>query len=106
MPRIICCRCAVELRCDKNGVPAVELAEFGPYRIFGSDRWKCPICEYTVLAGFSAEWHEHYEEHFDAALNLVRQNEDTVEFGIAYTKEEMAFMEKTLGFEMVDKNET
>jgi hypothetical protein len=100
MPKLVCCKCKVELRPDKNGVPAIELAEFGPYKIWGSDRWKCPICEYTVLAGFSDESHDHWEEHFDAALNLVRQNENTIEFGIAYTKEEVPYMDKALGLEV------
>jgi hypothetical protein len=100
MPRIICCRCAVEMRCDKNGVPAVELAEFGPYKIYGTDRWKCPICEYTVLAGFSEDTAEHWEDVFKDELECVRENKDTVEFRIVYTKEEMEFMEKTLSLEV------
>jgi hypothetical protein len=95
MPRLVCVKCAVELRPDKNGVPAVELADFGPYKIWGSDRWKCPVCEYTVLAGFSDDSVEHWEDVFESELEFVRENENTVEFRIAYTKEEMELIART-----------
>jgi len=48
----VCVSCCREMRCEENGVIALELIEDGtPYRIFFSDKWKCPVCDHEVLLG-------------------------------------------------------
>ena len=42
----ICVPCRKEMLCDKNSVGA----DFGGGHVYASDRFKCPKCDYMVLA--------------------------------------------------------
>jgi len=65
MPMLVCVKCKRQLRVEKNGVDAIEFTpihtkegnflRLEPYRIFSSDKWKCPSCDFEVLAGFPSE---------------------------------------------------
>ncbi len=81
MPKIICCDCAVELRPDKTGVPVVEMAEFGEYRIWEADRWSCPKCGHRVIAGFSDRpSSEHWRPGFAEELERAQKRVGYIEF--------------------------
>ena len=49
----VCVPCGREMKCEKNGVVALEkTSEKGePYKIFLYDKWKCPGCDHEVLVG-------------------------------------------------------
>ena len=76
MPKLVCVRCKKQLIIEKNGIIAQENAPFGPYKIWETDKWKCPECEYEVLAGFGQQpISEHYLENF----KIIQENID-IEF--------------------------
>ena len=84
MPKIVCVTCQVELRCDKTGLPAVEMAEFGPYKIWEADRWTCPNCGMKVIAGFADYASaEHYMPGFKELQEQHKGRNGYIEFGQA-----------------------
>lgn len=42
---MVCCRCRLEMQCDKNGVGA----DFGYGHVYAADRYKCPECGMAIL---------------------------------------------------------
>lgn len=69
MPRLVCVKCKTELKPIENGVSSVEMADFGAYKLWNSDKWGCPECGFEVLAGFAQEpMAGHYEPGFQAKL--------------------------------------
>ena len=84
MPKLVCVTCHVELRCDKTGLPAVEMAEFGPYKIWEADRWVCPGCGMKVIAGFADHTSaEHFMPGFDQFHEQQKTRKGYIEFGQA-----------------------
>lgn len=68
-PRYVCTFCGRQLRPKQNGVYGIEMAEFGPYKIWYADLWECPECTQEILAGFGLKClAEHYEDDFDKVL--------------------------------------
>ena len=66
MPKLICTKCQTELKPSCNGVLVVEMADFGPYKTWAADAWKCPGCGVEVIAGFSEQpiRQDHYKDDF------------------------------------------
>jgi len=61
--RPVCVKCQVELTPEKNGVGLLDMASFGPYKIWEADLWKCPVCNYEIVVGFGRDAiAEHYDE--------------------------------------------
>ena len=74
MPKLVCVKCQVGYRPDKNGVYLIEMAwkPPQPYKIWHSDMWCCPGCGHQVISGFADRpLSEHYQDNFDAILNNV-----------------------------------
>lgn len=79
-PYYVCAMCnklyepkGTEMRPKKNGVYVIEMAEFGPYKVWLSDLWECPKCGHQVIAGFGIEpVAEHFEEKFAKALETAK----------------------------------
>lgn len=42
----VCCKCAREMRCEKNEVGAL----FGNAHLYPGDRFECPSCGLRILA--------------------------------------------------------
>lgn len=64
-PLHVCANCARVLRCEKNDVYVIEMADFGPYKVWYADLWKCPKCDHKFITGFGLECvSEHYEDDF------------------------------------------
>lgn len=61
MPKLVCTKCQVELKPETNGVKVIEMASFGPYKIWNADLWKCRGCGLEIVSGFA---HEPIAEHF------------------------------------------
>jgi len=51
----VCVRCSRDMRPEKNGVVMLEMASFGPYKLWESDKWKCPSCGFEILIGFPSQ---------------------------------------------------
>ena len=65
MPKMVCVTCEVELKPLENSVLVIEMASFGPYKVWNADVWKCPKCFHKTVAGFgNSPIHEHYEDGF------------------------------------------
>jgi len=52
VPRVVCLKCNVPFRIDKNGVVMDAYIKGGHYYTSRADRWKCPECNATILFGF------------------------------------------------------
>jgi hypothetical protein len=78
MPRMICPYCQCEYRMETAGVNVIEMAAFGPYRIWRADMWACPGCGQRIIAGFSAKAHEHYEPDFREIYQRIIDSDEPV----------------------------
>lgn len=77
MPKLVCTPCQVELRPERNGVNVIEHSDFGPYKIWFADEWKCPNCGATIIAGFANyAFSEHYENDFGTILERIQEHPD------------------------------
>jgi len=62
-----------ELRPEKNHVYVIEMADFGPYKVWFADLWMCPKCGHKVIAGFALECiAEHYQDGFREVLEKAK----------------------------------
>ena len=74
--RPVCAKCEVEMRPEKNGVGVLDMAEFGPYKIWDADLYKCPKCGYEVIVGFAHfAIAEHHEANFESTVQSYRDKE-------------------------------
>jgi hypothetical protein len=65
MPRNVCVPCQVEYKPELNEILAIEMASFGPYKVWSADLWKCPKCGHEIVSGFGhAPLNEHYTDGF------------------------------------------
>lgn len=61
------------MRVQKNGVDVVEMASFGPYRIWSGDLWRCPVCGCEIVVFTDqAEAHYHHQENFARRLEMAQ----------------------------------
>lgn len=54
MRKPVCVKCECDLKPERNGVWCVETVgqERRLYKVWHSDKWKCPSCGVEVLVGF------------------------------------------------------
>lgn len=65
-----------EMSPKKNGVYVIEMADFGPYKVWMADLWECPRCAYQVIAGFPpVTLAEHYEDSFAKHLETAKASD-------------------------------
>jgi hypothetical protein len=51
------------------GVTVIEMASFGPYKIWMADLKKCPGCGHEIVGNFAEhQLCEHFEQGFDEIL--------------------------------------
>lgn len=86
-PFYVCAKCnikyepknnisATEMRPKKNGVHVIEMADFGPYKVWLADLWECPKCRHRVIAMFGLEpLAEHYEDNFAGILEMAKASD-------------------------------
>lgn len=75
----VCVKCRIEMKPEKNGVKWVTMADFGPYQIWDSDKWKCRKCGIEILSGFGQRpLNEHFENGFNDALTYYKENDEVV----------------------------
>jgi len=75
----VCVKCSVNMRCEKNGVEVLDIASFGPYKIWAADKYKCPKCGNEVVVGFAREGIEHFEEGFQELVENARNHTQVIE---------------------------
>ena len=76
--RPICSQCQIDFRPVKNGVEVLELADFGPYRLWQADEYECPACRVRIITGFADHpYAEYYQDKFKQALEAARNHPDT-----------------------------
>jgi len=79
MAHLVCVSCKMQMKPEKNGVYFIEYAGFGPYKIWHTDKLKCPRCGATILTGFGDTAIHHHDSIFNDLLELARKQSDTVE---------------------------
>ena len=81
MPKMVCVKCEVEFKVEKNGVKVIEMMNQNKdmYKIWDTDKWKCPICKVEVIAGFGGmPLAEHYEPEFVSYVNTCKDRGDEI----------------------------
>ena len=74
----ICSKCQINLRPVKNGVEVLELADFGPYRLWEADEYECPRCRIRIITGFGfSPYTEHHKDDFTRLLEAARSRPAT-----------------------------
>lgn len=79
MHRPVCVPCCTEMKPERNGTPYIEYADFGPYQIWETDKYKCPGCGHETLVGFSGRAICCYEAQFAAVLQSAMEREAVVQ---------------------------
>jgi acetone carboxylase gamma subunit len=75
MPKLVCVKCKVELKIERNGVKVVELFQdnLSPYRVWDTDKWKCPSCRYEIIASFADRpLMEHFQGDIEKFIKDLR----------------------------------
>ena len=71
--RPVCVKCRTEMRPETNGVGLLDMAEYGPYKVWDADLYKCPTCSYEIVTGFGVDAISHHiDEDFDHTVNGYR----------------------------------
>lgn len=80
MPKLVCVKCQTELKPLINGITLIEMAEFGPYKVWAADTWKCPGCGTEIVSGFSHQplRQDHWEGDFLEWLEGVKKRAPAV----------------------------
>ncbi len=77
--RPVCVKCNLEMRPERNGVGLLVMASFGPYRLYDSDKHKCPECGVEIVAGLGANAiSEHFKENFERLVQSYRDEAEVV----------------------------
>lgn len=76
MTKLVCIRCECELRASTSGTVVVEMASFGPYKVWNGDTFKCPGCGIEIVGGFAEEpmRDDHYASDFADWLKTIVTN--------------------------------
>jgi hypothetical protein len=65
----VCTLCSLQYKVEKQGVYVIEMASFGPYKIWMADLKECPKCHHRIVTGFGHNaLSEHYQEGFTQTL--------------------------------------
>ncbi|KKN16780.1 hypothetical protein LCGC14_0972420 [marine sediment metagenome] len=69
MPKIVCVKCEVEYKPEENGITLEEMANFGSYKLWNADLFKCPKCGNEIVGGFADRpFAEHFEDNYKEVL--------------------------------------
>ena len=71
--RPVCVKCQTEMRPETNGVGLLDMASYGPYKVWDADLYKCPTCSYEIVVGFGTNAISHHtDKDFDRTLDHYR----------------------------------
>jgi hypothetical protein len=64
----ICIFCQREYIIKKQGVVVVEIASFGPYKLWNADLKECPGCGHLMIGGVAKDVFIDHDDIFKAFL--------------------------------------
>ena len=71
--RPVCVKCQTEMRPETNGIGLLDMATFGPYKVWDADLYKCPSCGQEIVTGFGeGAVSHHIDEDFNQILEGYR----------------------------------
>jgi DNA-directed RNA polymerase subunit RPC12/RpoP len=71
---IVCTMCNKRMH-PNSAVTAIEMADFGPYKLWHADEYECDKCGTRVLAGFAQRaYAEHFQSRFPELLKQAEAN--------------------------------
>jgi hypothetical protein len=50
------------------------MADFGPYKLWTADLWKCPRCGVEIISGYSQRGIEDHEETFKIDVMFAKKS--------------------------------
>ena len=72
--KIACCGAFMTVK--TQGISVLELASFGPYKLWSADAYECKICGTVVAAGFAERaYAEHYQPDFQMQLERAKASD-------------------------------
>ena len=71
MPHMTCVKCEKKMIPDKSGVWVIRYVAGFAQEIFSADRWKCPVCELKIVAGFGLIGIGFVNGEFDEYLKAI-----------------------------------
>lgn len=78
--KIVCTNCQ-RLMTAQRAIAAIEMADFGPYKLWSADLYQCKGCNNEVVAGFAdCAYAEHFEQHFAEALKVAVESDAVARF--------------------------
>lgn len=71
---VVCVQCRTALRIETQGVVVIEMAVFGPYKVWNADLYKCAGCGAEMVTGFGQYpiRADHYAPDFAEWLETVK----------------------------------
>ena len=86
MPKLVCVTCHCELKPETSGTTVIETANFGVYKVWNADTWKCPGCGVEIVAGFAKLplREDHFEADFPEWLERVKSTARRIEYDNEY----------------------
>ena len=80
--REVCVPCEIEMRVHEVGVAVLEMASFGPYKLWMADMMKCPHCGHEAITRYADRpVAEHYQSGFEQQLAQTRAECRVIEVG-------------------------
>ncbi len=74
MHKPVCVKCQCDFQVKRVGAQVVEMAVFGPYKIWDADMLACPGCGTEIVAQFAeGPASEHYMPGFASLLEAVKE---------------------------------
>ena len=66
MSQLVCVKCQCAMRPETNDTTVIEMASFGPCRVWSADVWKCPGGGVEIVSGFGKNpiRDDHYADDF------------------------------------------
>lgn len=77
-PSPVCATCQVSFRPIQNGVPVIEMASYGPYRLWAADVYVCPSCGRRIVTGWCNEPIHHTYASFAERLVAARADANCI----------------------------
>ena len=68
----VCMKCFLEYHTYRVGVVVVEMASFGPYKLWNADLLQCKGCGARLVANFGEEAIHHNGDTFKAMLATAK----------------------------------
>jgi hypothetical protein len=72
------CTCGGEFTTVQIGVDVIELASFGPYKIWSADLLECRFCAKQIIRTGDKPFAEHYQDGFADRLEATKKRDHVI----------------------------